>query len=161
MLNHIYIMILSALLTIITTLITSLLLTVNPLSIALTIILLALILSLTFSLFISSWYSFLIFLIYVGGILVIFSYFVALTPNQQNLSPLYPIVIIISILLIIFTNLNLPQPSILNYSPQTNLIYITSNSTILIILALILLFTIIVVVKICIHTKGPLRPFSL
>lgn len=133
----------------------------NPLTIGLLILILALILSIIFSMSMSSWIALLIFLIYIGGILVIFSYFVAITPNQ-NLST----IVILTTLLLSFIALsfisfifNMQTPVNIRYLTQTNIIYEKFNIPVLIILALILLFTIVVVVKVSIHNKGPLRPF--
>jgi len=149
----------------ITLLITSLAFTIfialNPVSLGIIILAIALLLAITFAYSISSWVAFLIFLIYIGGILVIFSYFVAIVPNQ-NLSIIHILIsIIISIisLLIITQSLNI-KPSIHStYINNLNIIYSSSNIYTLIILASILLFTIIVVVKLTILSKGPLRPF--
>jgi NADH-ubiquinone oxidoreductase chain 6 len=135
-------------------------LTINPLSLGVVILLTALILALNYSLTLTSWIAFLIFLIYVGGMLVIFAYFVALTPNQQtNEVLLLPSisVFIITIIILISSNsaIKISQSSIKN----TNTFYLPDNLQLLLILALILLFTIIVVVKLVTNNKGPLRPF--
>jgi len=134
---------------------------INPISIGLLILFLALMLAILFSLTISSWVSFLIFLIYIGGILVIFSYFVAIIPNQTLPIIIISITILISTSFFIITSLFLGiSPTIsISFFKQTNIIYTEYNIPTLIILALILLFTIILVVKISIHNKGPLRPF--
>lgn len=134
---------------------------INPLTIGLLILLMALLLSITFAISMSSWIAILIFLIYIGGILVIFSYFVAITPNQ-NLSFITLLAILLSsIFSIIFIAfiLNITTPININYVSQTNIIYEKFNIPVLITLALVLLFTIVVVVKVSIHNKGPLRPF--
>lgn len=141
----------------------SLFLAHNPLTIGLMILIIALLLSITFAYSISSWIAFLIFLIYIGGILVIFSYFVSIIPNQ-TLSIAYNITaILLSLLTIIITSslLNI-QPTIISSQPLLlNTIYLSFNTPVLILLASILLFTIVVVVKLTILSKGPLRPFSL
>jgi len=134
----------------------------NPLSIGVAILCIALSVSLLFSYSISSWLAFLIFLIYVRGILVIFIYFVAVTPNQTiNIIKILTILIItFSILfsLVIITNIN---PIYYNtYHIQTNIFYLIPNTPILIILATILLITIVIVVKLTINAKGPIRPFN-
>jgi len=134
----------------------------NPLSIGITILFIALTVAILFSYSISSWIAFLIFLIYVRAILVIFSYFVSLTPNQTT-----NIISIILTLSLTFTTLLLLSfitnikslPSSL-YAIQSNMFYLKSNSPRLILLALVLLLTIIIVVKLTINTKGPLRPFN-
>ena len=134
---------------------------INPLTLGLLILLLALLLSIIFSISISSWVALLIFLIYIGGILVIFSYFVAITPNQ-NLSVISVLRILLSSIFtlgFISTTLNILTPINLIYTTQTNIMYEKYNISVLIMLALILLFTIVVVVKVSIHNKGPLRPF--
>lgn len=73
----------------------------NPFSIAITILLTALITSRLYAALHSSWLSFLLFLIYVGGILVIFSYFLAITPNQQKFNNYSIFIPFISMLLFI------------------------------------------------------------
>lgn len=142
------------------TMASAILLTINPLSLGIVILLTALALTFIYSLIITSWIAFLIFLIYVGGILVIFAYFVALVPNQQiNQMISLPIIVVWRITLFILTCLNSysshPTSSLKNIS----IMYITENIQLLLILALILLFTIIVVVKLVTNNKGPLRPF--
>lgn len=135
---------------------------INPLSIGITILFTALSVAILFSYSISSWIAFLIFLIYIRGILVIFSYFVSLTPNQTT-NIVSIIIILLSTFLILsrislISNINtLPIPM---HKIQSNIFYLKSNSPRLILLALILLITIVIVVKLTINIKGPLRPFK-
>jgi len=135
---------------------------INPLSIGISILFIALIVALLFSYSISSWIAFLIFLIYVSGILVIFSYFVSLTPNQtiNIISIIFILTIsyIIIIILSIFINIKPLYSS--RYLTQINIFYLKQNGPILILLAIVLLITIIIVVKLTINIKGPLRPFT-
>jgi NADH-ubiquinone oxidoreductase chain 6 len=135
---------------------------INPLSIGISILLIALLIAILFSYSMSSWVAFLIFLIYISGILVIFSYFVSLRPNQtiNILSIIITILVTYSTLYIIIASLNIKPQSITLYNPQPNIFYLQLNSPVLIILALILLITIIIVVKLTITNKGPLRPFN-
>jgi len=96
------------------------------------------------------------------GILVIFSYFVSLTPNQTI--NILSIILILSstyiILLSIITINNIKPKFSPLYIIQSNSFYLKSNSSILVLLATILLITIIIVVKLTINFKGPLRPFN-
>ena len=109
--------------------------------------------------FIGLSFSFLIFLIYVRGILVIFTYFVALSPNlKTNNLTIYTAPILFIIVLSSNLFYTLPQTST-SYKSIINVFYLKNNIPILLILALILLFTIIVVVKLVNTNKGPLRPF--
>jgi|HubBroStandDraft_2_1064218.scaffolds.fasta_scaffold34005_1 hypothetical protein len=139
----------------------SIFLAINPLTIGILILIIALLLAVTFAYSISSWLALLIFLIYIGGILVIFSYFVSITPNQTIAFQFIITSITISILTMsLWIKLANPTHLIHPYhTNQTNFIFITSNSITLILLALILLFTIVIVVKITTLSKGPLRPF--
>jgi NADH-ubiquinone oxidoreductase chain 6 len=134
----------------------------SPLSIGITILFIALIVATLFSYAISSWIAFLIFLIYIGGMLVIFSYFVSLTPNQTiNIIYILVIMTITLITLGVLTSLlSLKTTPITTYVIQSNIFYLKPNSTLLILLATILLITIIIVVKLTITNKGPLRPFN-
>ena len=133
----------------------------NPLSIGLAILLMALIISTIFALSITSWLAFLIFLIYIGGILVLFSYFVAITPNQTLPSSYISLILLSSILpiYIIIKRAIINSPIFLLSNHKINILYITTTTRTLIILAIILLITIIIVVKITVNFKGPLRPF--
>jgi len=134
---------------------------INPLSIGITILFIALTVAILFSYAISSWIAFLIFLIYIRGILIIFSYFVSLTPNQTiNIISIILIILSTYIFLLLLSFItNIKSQSNLLYTVQSNIFYLKSNTSILIILATILLITIIIVVKLTINTKGPIRPF--
>jgi hypothetical protein len=113
-----------------------------------------------FSFICSSWIAFLIFLIYIRGTLVIFSYFVAITPNIAISNPIHLPLIIVRPIIILYLCI-----SINIYTKQNQTLYIintfynSSTISILIILASILLITIVIVVKISTISKGPLRPF--
>lgn len=160
--THIYNMILIMLLTSILIISTvSIFISITPLTIGISILIIALSLAIIYSWLMSSWIAFLIFLIYVRGMLVIFAYFVALAPNQKtNISiTVIPVSIagIITITLIRSTKINIYVSSFIKTS--INIFYLKTNIFILIILALILLLTIIVVVKLVTSSKGPLRPF--
>lgn len=147
------------LLTIIPTLATATLLIPNPLSLAIIILTIAITTALLIALLISSWIAFLLFLIYIGGILVIFAYFVATSPNFPiNIKiPLTIRFFIFSVLLYLLQN---TSPQIVSIkSSSLNTFYSTHTTSTLIILALILLLTIIIVVKLVSLPKGPLRPF--
>lgn len=136
---------------------------INPLSMGVSILFIALTVAILFSYSMSSWIAFLIFLIYIGGILVIFSYFVSLTPNQ-TINILSIILILTTTYIILFSIITInnikPEFSPI-YTIQSNSFYLKSNSSILILLATILLITIIIVVKLTINFKGPLRPFNI
>jgi NADH-ubiquinone oxidoreductase chain 6 len=136
-------------------------LAINPLTIGIMILIISLLLANLFAISISSWLSFLVFLIYVGGILVIFSYFVALIPNQHVKLSMLSIFLLSSSILISISIyiLNINIPVISNFYIHLNTIYVKLNISSLLILAWLLLFTIIVVVKLVTNNKGPLRPF--
>lgn len=134
----------------------------NPIIITLIIILIALTTALIFSIEVSSWYAFLLFLIYVGGILVIFAYFTATSPNQY-IDKNKRIFIITPILFIgLISTILILNKSILSINTQSNqliIIFTRPNIYTLIIITLVLLITIVIVVKLCSRSKGPLRAF--
>lgn len=133
----------------------------TPIILGANILVMSLLLASVFAAFIRSWFAFLAFLIYIGGMLVIFAYFIALTPNQQisNFNTLpYILISIITFSVLTYTaNIKIP---IISYMNQGNtILYIPNTAPFLILLALILLLTIVIVVKLTSRTKGPLRPF--
>lgn len=132
----------------------------NPITIGISILAIALVLAIIYGLTLSSWIAFLLFLIYIGGILVIFAYFVALSPNQQinklNITP--SLIFILSIFIAILYIELYPRMSP-KFQFLINTFYTNINISLLILLAIILFLTIVVVVKIVTNNKGPLRPF--
>lgn len=142
--------------------ITSSTLTLNrPILIALNILTVAVSLSVITSVIISSWYGLLIFLIYIGGIIVIFSYFISLTPNQtlkikQYIKTLlFSIILLTPLVTIFINNLISDRPVIKAYD-----LYSLNIKPITIILILILLIILLIVVKLAKISSGPLRPFK-
>jgi len=134
---------------------------ITPITLGLNILLISIITAFLFAYTNSSWIAFLIFLIYIRGTLVIFSYFVAITPNSNLSSPLHTPLIIITPFIIIFIifNINLSINKSINHT-IINTFFTKLSIPTLIIIALILLITIIIVVKIASINKGPLRPFN-
>lgn len=137
-----------------------LIIAINPITIGVLVLLIALSLAIIYGLTLSSWIAFLLFLIYVRGILVIFAYFVALSPNQQ----INKFIVIPSITFLLTVTMAIIWINIYpNISPTfqylINTFYTNINIPILIIIAIILFLAIVVVVKIVTNNKGPLRPF--
>jgi len=148
------------LLTTIATIATITLLITNPVSLAILILIIAISIAISFSIFLSSWVAFLLFLIYIGGILIIFAYFVATSPNAP-INFKIPIILGITTFIIIFL---LAKKLLLPYnftqSTSLNTFYSVESYRTLFILALVLLWAIIVIVKVVSLPKGPLRPFN-
>lgn len=140
----------------------ALILAPSPFALGLTILTIAVSVATFYAIVIASWFAFLVFLIYVGGILIIFAYFLAITPNQPYLSPsslILPIVLTLLCLPTSFITSSSWIPLTNSSRPQIEVIYQTLNIPLLIIVTLILLITIIIVVKVTTNTKGPLRAF--
>ena len=145
----------------------SIIISSSPLSIGLWILLIALSASWLRSILFNTWFAIIIFLIYIGGILVIFAYFTALTPNQ----PLEIITIWTSFLsaftltlfLIYISNSSsslLLSPIISFHTPSITSLLFPKNIFIILLLAISLFFILVAVVKIATLSKGPLRPFK-
>nr|QGZ10002.1 NADH dehydrogenase subunit 6 [Eisenia nordenskioldi nordenskioldi] len=133
----------------------------TPIILGVNILIMSLLLSAVFASFISSWFAFLVFLIYVGGMLVMFAYFLALTPNLQMTNSnniMYSMISMITFSLLTFT-MSIKVPAMSEFFQGSSLLYLKSTAPFLILLALILLFTMIIVVKLTTLSKGPLRPF--
>lgn len=140
----------------------ALILAPTPLTLGIWILLLAISITISITFFISSWFRFITFLIYVGGILVIFAYFIALQPNQPLIIQFSIFTLIISF--IIFSTLPFFQ---VNIPFSTSIPFITSSFIILKtniflfwILRILLFIALIIVVKLSQTKNGPLRPFN-
>jgi NADH-ubiquinone oxidoreductase chain 6 len=138
----------------------SLILVPGPFTLGLSILFTAILVALTTAILISSWLGFLIYLIYVGGILVIFSYFLALTPNQPTIFKLQiPTLLLTYLAFLISTYSTKLWGTFSNYTPYTSIIFENANLLTLLLAVLTLLLAIIIVAKTSIFSKGPLRAF--
>ena len=139
----------------------------TPLTLGVWILALAILLSIITAIATSSWFGLILFIIYIRGILVIFSYFAAISPNQQlPISSLLYSLLTIFILSILYLSSKSILPSSTSFSkiiysnPNLISMYSSYQIPILMLLAILLLLILILVVKIVEHKKGPLRPFS-
>nr|ALQ78793.1 NADH dehydrogenase subunit 6 [Glycera capitata] len=137
----------------------TIILTLSPLSMGFWVLMLALLTATTTSLSMSSWFGFIIFLIYIGGMLVMFAYFTAIQPNQQ-------IKILTPTIAATMTTITLPflsnQTTINPLSSKNwwiSSMYESMNIPSLIFLALALFLALISIVKISFMNRAPLRPF--
>ena len=145
----------------------------QPLSLGLSIILLTGSLCILSRLFVSSWYSYILFLVFVGGLLVIFAYVAVLAPNTffLNAKPIIWLLFVFTARLARVstfytkTTLTLSHPSY-SSSPSLELrrtgsdLIFTSSTSLIIILGIFLLVALLAVVKICYYQQGPLRAHS-
>lgn len=137
---------------------------INPIRLGLWIISLAILTALNLSFIIRSWFGFILFLIYIGGLLVIFAYFVAIDPNKK-LKVFDPIFIPLLITtLFIYNSCScwaLPTTlfssiTLSNYFLLLTLEFVPA----LIVIAGGLLIILIAAVKITNRSQGALRPFK-
>lgn len=144
----------------------------QPLSLGLRIIIATLFLCISSAMMLSSWYAYILFLIYVGGLLVMFAYVAALSPNilfSRMRSGLFFCLLIIPVIVIIYNynfvdsrklelfNRWLEIKKLKTYGVELASPYYIS---ILVSLGLILLINLVVVVKICYYQHASLRPFK-
>lgn len=135
----------------------------TPIRLGLWIILIAIFITISFSYFLTSWFRFITFLIYIGGLLVIFAYFIAIDPNKK-IKILDPIILPLILTISLFYFIYLSLRTLINFSgastPNTSILIHIQYIPILILIASSLLIALIVVVKITIRTIGTLRPYS-
>nr|YP_010952875.1 NADH dehydrogenase subunit 6 [Quadrella coronata]WMQ53295.1 NADH dehydrogenase subunit 6 [Quadrella coronata] len=120
----------------------------------------------------SFWFSYILFMIFLGGMLVLFIYVASLASNEYffisfKMFKFYFFILMLLTLLYFFLDplftpflSSLPSSSIYNYaSTPSNIswIYSTSFMKFTLFIIMYLLLTLIVVVKIANFTKGPLR----
>ena len=134
---------------------------VSPLSLGVWVIIIALLTTISLRFLCPSWFPFLVFLIYIGGLLVIFSYFVAIQPNQLlgivKISFISFISLIYLILISLYINGYL-LPFLQN-SQSIRLNLLSPNTAIITLLGAALFLALVAVVKISYSLKAPLRPF--
>lgn len=111
---------------------------------------------------VTGWVGMMIFLVYVGGLMVMFGYFLAICPNQKVRFKHWRWVV--SGAVFVFGVLSVwgrvPWPIEFSMSPGMNVMFTEAGSPLLCLVAFILFFTLVVVVKVTEARKGPLRPFN-
>jgi len=144
---------------IIITLFISCLSALSPINLGALVLTIALFVAAALSVISTGWFGLITFIIYVGGMLVIFAYFAALQPNQfitsWNWVLLPTFFVIISFIIWPHSSLNW-----LPHSPNTSQIYSITNLSLPILIALILFLALIIVVKTSRADEGPLRPYN-
>ena len=134
----------------------------SPLPLGIYVLLISIITTLIICSLASSWLAIITFLIYIGGMLVLFSYFLAIQPNQLITIRTFTITSMISLLLLIINTSKFHTPQLIiikTIIPSIPFIISNYNLSFIIVIALILLFILVVVVKITTSLSGPLRPF--
>lgn len=109
----------------------------------------------------NSWFAFILFLIYITGLLVLFGYFLAIRPNlHQTAKKCFKtyIALFIPIMFIPINLINLPTFKI---RFEKDVISLISNNNILIywLITIILLITLLIVVSLTYKSPSPLRNY--
>nr|YP_003204700.1 NADH dehydrogenase subunit 6 [Oxymeris dimidiata]ACF04833.1 NADH dehydrogenase subunit 6 [Oxymeris dimidiata] len=144
----------------------------QPLSLGLVIMMSTLFMCVVSAITLSSWYGYILFLIYVGGLLVMFAYVAALSPNVLFGKGTPAIFFGVSmsffgLIMYFYPLIDLSSLSLAgDYSDFKFLklygVEMVSPDmiSILIGLGIVLLINLIVVVKVCYYQRASLRPFS-
>nr|YP_009051400.1 NADH dehydrogenase subunit 6 [Tetrastemma olgarum]AIH00388.1 NADH dehydrogenase subunit 6 [Tetrastemma olgarum] len=127
----------------------------QPLSLGFFLILYCFFSSVLVFFFFSSWFSFSLFLIYIGGMLVLFGYVLVLTPNFVFSFKVYPFFFFFFFFYFYFP---FGEFFCSVYSFSFSL-FSFSNFLVYLFLAVILFVGLVSVVKICFFQVGALRPF--
>nr|URX52952.1 NADH dehydrogenase subunit 6 [Glyptotermes sp. 6 AB-2022a]URX52978.1 NADH dehydrogenase subunit 6 [Glyptotermes sp. 6 AB-2022a]URX52991.1 NADH dehydrogenase subunit 6 [Glyptotermes sp. 6 AB-2022a] len=116
----------------------------------------------------SFWFQYILFMVFVGGMLVLFIYVTSLASNEMFSLSTKMIAVLVMMtpgMMMIENYMNMSSKEIMSYETvmteeiitMTSKLYNQPNGTMTILLALYLLLTLIVVVKITNISKGPLR----
>nr|AXS66336.1 NADH dehydrogenase subunit 6 [Cucujoidea sp. 6 KM-2017] len=133
----------------------------HPISIGSTLLLQTIFISLTIGMLsLNFWFSYILLLILIGGMLIIFMYMTSIASNEKFMFSIFPIIATIS-LMTILPNLNLTLNSTLtnnlNIKNMLTKFFNFPSSMLIIMIIIYLLITMIAVIKICKINKGPLR----
>jgi hypothetical protein len=129
----------------------------SPVSLGLYTFSAALLVGLAVSVGLSTWYGSMAILVFLGGMLVMFAYFLAICPNQKvELS--WPVQQSLAVGLVCAFTWGLAYPHLVSPAPFTG--FYQGDAGLLIALAVTLLFTLLVAVKVARLYRGPLRPFT-
>nr|YP_009443397.1 NADH dehydrogenase subunit 6 [Amphioctopus marginatus]ATR80181.1 NADH dehydrogenase subunit 6 [Amphioctopus marginatus] len=153
--------------------ISMLIILIQPLSLGFMIMLVSVFMSVMVSFFVYSWYGYMLFLVYVGGLLIMFMYIISLIPNLIFFSKglfMYMFVVVMGFLMMNFMSMymymdvGLLNMKVVNMKfmslGMSSLIMSGFNFYCYVFLGVLLLLILISVVKICYYCEGPLRVFK-
>ena len=130
----------------------------NPLSLSIYVLIYSFFISLSLRIIVYSWFAFIVFLIYISGIIVIFSYFVVLQPNQRfNLSFFFFFFFSFCLFFIFGSFLGLNDFVCLKWFVSS--IYRVNRGSVLLVIGFLLLLVLLAIVKITFINLSSLRPF--
>nr|WMI45317.1 NADH dehydrogenase subunit 6 [Octopus vulgaris] len=146
---------------------------IQPLSLGFMIMLVSIFMSILISFFIYSWYGYMLFLVYVGGLLVMFMYIISLIPNLIFFSKgliMYVLVGFFSFFLmnmismyyyldVSMSGMKMMEVKFLSLG-MSSLLMSSFNFFCYVFLGVLLLLVLVSVVKICYYCEGPLRVFK-
>nr|YP_009443426.1 NADH dehydrogenase subunit 6 [Argonauta hians]ATR85786.1 NADH dehydrogenase subunit 6 [Argonauta hians] len=146
---------------------------IQPLSLGFMILLVNVCMSMLISFFSFSWYGYILFLVYVGGLMVMFMYIISLIPNLIFFSKGMSLYLFMSFGLFMvlnyycfynyYINMSLKQSMMglkIESMGFSSIVMSEYNFFSYIFLGLLLLLILISVVKICYYCEGPLRVFK-
>nr|YP_010610704.1 NADH dehydrogenase subunit 6 [Luteuthis dentatus]WAP91472.1 NADH dehydrogenase subunit 6 [Luteuthis dentatus] len=146
---------------------------IQPLSLGFMLMILSITSSILVSFITYSWYGYMLFLVYIGGMLVMFMYVVSLIPNLIFLSlkmmMFFFFFFMCMLMVFLFTLYSYMDLSSMEFMymnmnlmsmGNSGLIMMEYNFFCYILLGVLLLFVLISVVKICYYCNGPLRVFK-
>lgn len=149
------------------------LIVIQPLSLGFMLILLTLCVRGLVGIITFSWYGYLLFLVYIGGLLVMFMYVISLIPNLIFLSSKVFSYFFFIFFIFMLTNffvskdiisVDIKDLLLFEYNSTRirggSMIIIYDNFLCYLLLGAILLLVLISVVKICYYCEGPLRVFK-
>nr|YP_001718396.1 NADH dehydrogenase subunit 6 [Loxocorone allax]BAG12581.1 NADH dehydrogenase subunit 6 [Loxocorone allax] len=143
----------------------------HPLPLGFCVLFISCFASMILSKFFASWFGYSLFLVFVGGVLVMFSYVAALSPNLSGFNFNFFFGLGVCFFIINFILVNLFDLSSFlgffsyDYFGSSKLLSLVSglffykNILLMLFLLIMLLGTMMMVVKICYYYGGPLRPF--
>nr|YP_010882177.1 NADH dehydrogenase subunit 6 [Phraortes lianzhouensis]WID87091.1 NADH dehydrogenase subunit 6 [Phraortes lianzhouensis] len=137
----------------------------HPLSMGITIIIQTTIISMsTGMLYKSFWYSYILFLMYIGGMMVLFMYMTSLVPNKmfvmslkKMMMMLLLMIITISMFKIMKMNMNFDMEMMEIKPNMLTKMYSNPSNILTIMMSMYLFFTMITAFKITEMKKGPLQ----
>jgi len=127
----------------------------NSISLRLIILIISICRSIIIGISISSWYGIILFFIYIGGIIVIFSYFIRFNSNNSIWLKRRLQLIILPIIIIKRINITLIIP--INKNIQIFKFYRLMNIITSLLIVIILLLMLIIIIKIVKINNAPLR----